>query len=417
MNRRGVHFIQHLEAEDIKMTNPFTLDLLRVQTPDQLANVLGFSKYSALAKLLYPSAEYTTFILKKKNGGTREIQAPSDWLKTIQRKVLVALNELDASRPSVHGFLKNKSVVTNAQIHASKKKQHIFNLDLKDFFPSITFGRVKGVFSNAPFTFPSKVAVVLARICTHEGALPQGAPTSPPLSNYICRGLDGQLQELAKKNFATYSRYADDLTFSFSRKHRKNLPNAIVQLEEKLVLVGSELEAMIKQHGFNINPNKTRLCSRTSRMEVTGLTVNEFPNVKRKYVDEIRGMLNAWDKHGLEKAQAVFEEKTYKRQLRNEHRPRFEHVLRGKLTYLHMVKGSDDRVYNSLAQRFNSCIQKYETTNVKRVPVADIVFAEKDLDRAVFLLSALDEENDFEMKSTAFFLKDVGIVTCEHSLR
>jgi RNA-directed DNA polymerase len=297
------------------------------------------------------------------------------------------------------------------------KKQHIFNIDLKDFFPSITFRRVKGVFSNEPFNFPNNVAVVLARICTHEGVLPQGSPTSPPLSNYICRGLDGQLQELARKNFATYSRYADDLTFSFSRKHRESLPNAIVQFQETTAVVGSELEWVIQQHGFSINVSKTRLCFRTSRMEVTGLTVNEFPNVKRKYVDEIRGMLNAWDKHGLEKAQAVFEQKTYKRQLRNEHRSRFEHVLRGKLTYLHMVKGSDDRVHNSLAQRFNSCIQKYEITNVKRVPIADIVFAEKDLDRAVFLLSALDEKNDFEIKSTAFFLKDVGIVTCEHSLR
>jgi RNA-directed DNA polymerase len=103
------------------MTDPFTLNLLCVQTPDQLANVLGFSKYSALAKLLYPSVKYTTFELKKKNGGTRVIQAPSDWLKTIQRKVLIALNELDASRPSVHGFIKNKSVVTNAQVHANKK--------------------------------------------------------------------------------------------------------------------------------------------------------------------------------------------------------------------------------------------------------------------------------------------------------
>lgn len=398
--------------------SPFTTNLLSITDPSDLGPLFGFSKYSALAYLVYASPVYTTFTIKKKNGSTREIHAPSKKLKQVQRQLLIAFNELDSSRPSVHGFRSDRSVVTNAANHSGPKKQYIFNVDLKDFFPSITFPRVFGIFTSSPFNLPPNVAAVLARICTFKGTLPQGAPTSPSISNYICRSLDGTLQELAKKHNATYTRYADDLTFSFTRKQRESLPKEIVDLSGAIPVVGSKFLDAIGDNDFNVNLSKVRLRSRHARMEVTGLTVNEFPNVTRKYIDEVRGMLHSWEKYGLNNAQTEFAiKKTYKRQLRSEAKPPFQNVLRGKLLYLSMVKGSLDKVYNSLARKFNACVTSTPSCATKLLKVSSTATSEKDLEKAVFLISARNEDFNFEMKGTCFFLEEVGIVTCEHVLK
>ncbi len=381
-----------------------------------MASVLGFQSYSELAYLVYPSPKYTVFLLKKKNGSEREINVPAKKLKDLQRKLLPIFDELDKSRPSVHGFQKKRSVVTNAQVHSGLKKNFIFNLDLKDFFPSITFARVRGVFISTPFDLPPRVATVLARVCTYKGVLPQGAPTSPAISNYICRGLDGWLQQLASTNQSTYTRYADDLTFSFTTKKRSQLPKDLVDTTTNNAGVGKKLIAAIDKHGFRINQEKVRLRTRHVRMEVTGLTVNEFPNVQRKYIDEIRGMLHSWKTFGLVKAQEGFSERIYRRTLRTGIRPPFENVLRGKLLYLKMVKKEADKVYNSLARRFNACIEETPNSQTKPLPVSNNVLNEADLEKAIFIISCRNEDHHFEVKGTGFFLKDVGFVTCDHVL-
>ncbi len=381
-----------------------------------MASVLGFSSYSKLAYLIYPSPKYTVFLLKKKNGSDREINVPAKRLKDLQRKLLSIFDELDNSRPSAHGFQKKRSVVTNAQVHSGPKKNFVFNLDLKDFFPSITFARVRGVFISAPFNLPERVATVLARVCTYKGILPQGAPTSPAISNYICRGLDGLLQQLAKTNQSTYTRYADDLTFSFTTKKRSQLPKTLVDTTPENAVVGEKLTTAIDEHGFKINQEKVRLRTRHVRMEVTGLTVNEFPNVQRKYIDEIRGMLHSWKAFGLIKAQEGFAEKSYRRTLRTGIKPPFENVLRGKLLYLKMVKKDADKVYNSLARRFNDCIAQTPNCQTKALPVSKMALSEKDLEKAIFVITCRNEQDSFEVKGTGFFLKGVGFVTCDHVL-
>jgi RNA-directed DNA polymerase len=394
----------------------FTTAFLTTKDVHNLASVLGFSSYSELAYLIYPSPKYTVFLLKKKNGSDREINVPAKKLKDLQRKLLPIFDELDNSRPSAHGFQKKRSVVTNAQVHSGVKKNFVFNLDLKDFFPSITFARVRGVFISAPFDLPPRVATVLARVCTHKGILPQGAPTSPAISNYICRGLDGLLQQLARTNQSTYTRYADDLTFSFTTKKRSQLPKDLVDTTSDNAGVGEKLILAINEHGFKINQEKVRLRTRHVRMEVTGLTVNEFPNVQRKYIDEIRGMLHSWKAFGLVKAQEGFAGKLYRRTLRTGIRPPFENVLRGKLLYLKMVKQDTDKVYSYLARRFNDCVQQTPGCQIKMLPVSKMASNEKDLEKAIFVVSCSNKDHLFEIKGTGFFLKDVGFVTCNHVL-
>ena len=127
-----------------------TVSFLQIKTPEDLAIWLGLPKYSTLGFLLFPKPKYTAFLLKKKNGTDRLIQVPCKKLKAIQKRLLQVFNELDNSRPSAHGFRKKFSVVTNAEQHSGSKKHYVFNLDLKDFFPSITFPRVRGIFLGEP---------------------------------------------------------------------------------------------------------------------------------------------------------------------------------------------------------------------------------------------------------------------------
>ena len=231
----------------------------------------------------------------------------------------------------------------------------MFNVDLKEFFPSIHFGRVRGVFEKAPFHFTREVATVLAQLCCHQNGLPQGAPTSPVISNWICRGMDRELMALAKSSLATYTRYADDLTFSFTCSYRR-LPGALVDVRGRKAETGDALQKIIENHRFKVNTDKVRLAGKSTRMEVTGLTVNEFPNVQRKYVRQVRSMLYAWREHGLPDAEREFNEK-YDRGHRPSGRPKsFTAVVAGKLAYLLDVRGAENPTYNRLAAEYNRLV-------------------------------------------------------------
>lgn len=218
---------------------------------------------------------YTIFEIPKKNGERRQIAAPNVSNKILQQKLNQVLLAVYTPRPSCHGFALGRSVKTNAQEHVKRKL--IFNVDLVNFFPQINFGRVRGMFMARPYNLPADVATILAHICCFNRALPQGAPTSPVISNMICRKMDSELQRLAGLTGCWYSRYADDLSFSTSRQ---SFPNeiAVKSFDEKWI-PGEALEAVIKGNGFEINLKKVRLRSKGQRQEVTGVIVNEFPNV------------------------------------------------------------------------------------------------------------------------------------------
>ena len=240
--------------------------------------------------------KYLFFDIKKKNGGFRSIKAPRGGLRALQYKLAPILSHFYKQRNSVHGFVEGRSIVSNAKMH--KRKRYVFNVDLKDYYGTINFGRIRGLFKANPFKLGHKAATVLAQICVFENSLPQGAPTSPVLSNFIASNLDRKLANLARRYKLTYTRYADDITFS---SNNRNFPEAIGFYEGDNPITGScyagrALEETIESSGFELNHDKTRLQIRGVRQDVTGLTVNEFPNVRRTYIRDIRAFITCLEK-------------------------------------------------------------------------------------------------------------------------
>jgi hypothetical protein len=268
---------------------------------DEFAAMLGY-KPSALAYILFKipsSAKYTNFKIPKKSGGTREICAPIEPLKSLQRRLANVLyaccDEIDKEsglRSLSHGFRKGHSIVTNARPH--HRRRYVLNLDLKDFFPTFNFGRVRGFFiKNKAFELNKKVATLIAQIACHENALPQGSPCSPIIADLLAHLLDVRLAQLAKKERVTYSRYADDLTFSTNQKQFPAALAARADEDGAEWVLGDPLVSRIENAGFAINPAKTRMQCRTSRQLVTGLTVNVKVNIRPEYYLKARAMCNS----------------------------------------------------------------------------------------------------------------------------
>lgn len=261
-----------------------------------LAAILNYTP-SALAYLVYKRpAKYTQFSIPKRNGSARQICAPCDELKALQKQVKILLDECLATiendglaRGAIsHGFKQGFSIITNAETH--KKRRYVFNVDLEGFFDSIHLGRVRGfLISNKNFKLNHNVATVLAQIMCHDDKLPQGSPTSPVASNLIGHLLDLRLVQLAKKNGCSYSRYADDLTFS---TNKKSFPEEIASCDESgnSWVVGPALTKIIQKSGFKLNHDKTRMQYRTSRQSVTGLVVNQITNTPAEVRRTARAM-------------------------------------------------------------------------------------------------------------------------------
>jgi RNA-directed DNA polymerase len=203
-----------LQYQLIKSLDIAVEQIVKLQTADDVAQLLEVPKGQLLHILYsYPSEKkYIVFDIAKKNGGFRSIKAPKGGLRILQQKLAPILYSHYKRRNQVHGFVKDRSILTNAKVH--KRKRYVFNVDLHDFYGSINFGRVRGLFKAKPFQMGDKAATVLAQICTFENSLPQGASTSPILSNFIASSLDQKLSRLARRYKLTYTRYADDITFS-----------------------------------------------------------------------------------------------------------------------------------------------------------------------------------------------------------
>ena len=278
--------------------------LKKTESLSHLAELLGY-KPKAVSYILYKITEdekYIVFEIPKKNGGKRRIKAPTEKLKHLQSRLADLLNECfdqisnESKQKSLsHGFRKNHSIVTNAEKH--KNRRYVFNVDLQDFFPSINFGRVRGFFiKNNHFLLNPKVATVIAQIACHDNELPQGSPCSPIISNLIGHLLDVRMANLAKKSKCTYSRYADDLTFS---TNKKDFPESIAIVKDNSNWVsGSKLIREIEKVGFSLNTKKTSMQFKSSRQMTTGLIVNEKVNIRREYYKIARAMCNELFKTG-----------------------------------------------------------------------------------------------------------------------
>jgi RNA-directed DNA polymerase len=315
-------------------------------TPRAVAALLDVT-YAQLTWHIYrspPTRRYRSFTIPKSNGGTRLISAPDTSLRMIQSKLDQVLRAVYQPNPSAHGFIETRNIVSNARPHRGQR--WVLNLDLANFFPSINFGRVRGAFMAYPFHCPPAVATVMAQICCHDNVLPQGAPTSPVVSNIICSALDSDLRFLAHRERCRYTRYCDDLTFSTSEH---DFPREItVRKGLYEAHIGPALRDCITGHGFEINPRKTRLLGRAQRQEVTGLTVNQKVNVSRRFVRNVRAMLHAWERYG----EAAAESRFHKVYMNGGTGVSFRQVLAGRISFIGLVRGRTDPVYRKLRSKF-----------------------------------------------------------------
>lgn len=321
---------------------------------------------------------YHLFNIKKKSGKLRQICAPVEGLKILQSCLREIFNAFYEPTPNVCGFVNARSIADGAKRHIGKN--YVLNIDLKDFFDSIEYHRIKAMLCCAPFNLrdnrdsTQSLPFVIANLCCtpkevtrfdkdgqeyqcRRSVLPQGAPTSPILTNLICRQMDRKLYQLAKKYHCAYSRYADDITFSAN----KNIFNVNSEFYSELKHI-VEIECR-----FKINEEKTRIQSRKYRQEVTGLVVNKKVNVTKHYVKQIRMWLYLWENYGYRKAQNLFiHDYLHDKGNVKPVTAHLENVLCGKLDYLKMIVGEESHTYSSLRSRYDKLMGELTKTDAPK---------------------------------------------------
>ncbi len=260
-----------------------SLKFTALQTPGDLAGLLGITQGALFHLAAYP--RYTYFRKRTGRRKRRALFRPSPELKSVQQSLNYYLQAVYYPiRPaSVHGIVKcpsdvspKLSILSNARCQTGKN--FVINADVFRFFPTISATMVRNVFLSAPFHFNIDLASALALLCVCRNWLPTGSPASPVISNLVCIPLDHALERLAEGHGYTYTRYADDLTFSGNEKPRD--------------VFRQQLEMILGQHGFLLNHKKYRVQSRHSRQMVTGLVVNEKVNLPREYKKKLRAMVH-----------------------------------------------------------------------------------------------------------------------------
>lgn len=278
-----------------------------IDTAGELAELMQISlselRFVAYNRTVSEVTHYEKFQLPKKTGGFRTISAPMPKLKSAQHWILQeVLNKLPV-HAAAHGFVTKKSIVTNAKEHLQNTL--LVNIDLKDFFPSIHYPRVKGFFKAIGYS--EQIATIFALICTEsevdeveidkktyyvksgDRSLPQGAPTSPAITNLLCRRLDARFTGIAKKYGFTYTRYADDLSFSAPEEKK----------EEFKQFIGF-VKKTIKSENFILHPDKFKVLRKGARREVTGIVVNQKLSVSSDKMKKFRAVLYQIEKDGLQ---------------------------------------------------------------------------------------------------------------------
>ncbi|MCG8639553.1 MAG: reverse transcriptase family protein [Desulfobacterales bacterium] len=240
---------------------------------DHLSHMLGITA-NRLEWLASPNVtHYKYFNIRKSNGSERKIFAPKMYLKGIQRKILDHILIKVQLHSHAEGFRKKRSILTNAKRHIGKKI--VIKMDLKDFFPSITFPRVLGFFRS--LGYPENVSMILTKLVVHQGKLPTGAPTSPVISNILATKLDKRFCELGKKKGFDYSRYADDLTVSSN--------------DTTIKMMIPFFKRIIQEEGFEINKAKLRILRNSNRQKITGIVVNQKANIEKNDIKKIRAVI------------------------------------------------------------------------------------------------------------------------------
>lgn len=285
--------------------------------------------------------KYKTFYKPKRNGGKRLIEAPIDPdLILIQQRFKNLLDkEYVKYLPScVHGYIKERNIVSNAKAHVCGAHEYIIKIDIRNFFNSISYERLFGLFYKVWFNKKTNKSMLdnqtinaMCIISTCNKHLPQGSCISPVLSNMVCKRMDRQLCEYAKKYNAIYTRYADDITFSVESKDdlpaflNGNFPYG------KSTFINHNVISIILDNGFEINKNKFRLISKNRSQYIAGIVINKKINVRRQYIRNVRACL-----HNVEHKKCI--------------PPR---SLIGKINHIRQVRGKEDILACKYAVRLN----------------------------------------------------------------
>lgn len=285
-----------------------------------LSQLIGI-KTDVLSRIINsPENFYRQFTIKKRSGGERQITAPYPVLKSIQEWILKNILEHISLNDAAKGFRKNTTIIDNVLPHLGQK--NVLKIDIKDFFPSITFNRVFMVFKNCGYSH--QVTYYLARLCSLENSLPQGACTSPYLANVVSKRLDSRLYNLAEKTGLAYTRYADDITFS-GKKINVKLCNFIFSI--------------IQNEGFEINIQKAKLLRNCQKKIITGISINDtIPKLprttKRKWRQDAYIVLR--------QSKDEYIEKYFKKD------PVYLERLIGKFTFWHFIEKENEYVISTL---------------------------------------------------------------------
>ncbi|MBW8686931.1 reverse transcriptase family protein [Chitinophaga rhizophila] len=264
---------------------------------------LGKLRFLSFDRKVATVTHYKRFYIPKKSGGRRLISAPMPQLKAAQYWILENILYKVKHSDAAHGFVPGKSIVTNAANHVGQ--DIVINIDLRDFFPTVAYNRVKGMFCNLGYS--EQVSTILGLLCTEpemepvnlDGKdyhvatsarhLPQGAPCSPAITNIICYKLDRRFEGLARRFNYTYTRYADDMTFSAKEAAANDAGKLIWGVKQ-----------VVKEEGFVVHPDKLKVMRKGDKREVTGVVVNEKLSIDRETLRKFRALLHQISVSGIE---------------------------------------------------------------------------------------------------------------------
>lgn len=307
-----------------------------LNSPESLGKLLGLNERNLLK--LAEKQEYITFHIPKPGGQRRLIQHPATALKMAQQNLNRYLQAVYFGiKPNcAYGFvpvptdeLHPRNIYSNALQH--HKSEWFLAVDLKDFFHTVTTTHLRDLFRNT-FCFPPDLSKLLVELCSYQGRLPMGAPTSPALSNLCCLFFDFQLEKLAAQHGAVFTRYADDLTFSF----REAPPNGFLE----------EVRSIVLRHSFVVNENKVRLQNRLEQPEITGLVMGKGtkPLLSKGWLKRLKQeiLMYRWLMSEAVRERGLFHAYVFER---------FRQSVQGQVAFVGFIMGKDHAEYRKLAAK------------------------------------------------------------------
>lgn len=418
MNRGLIDRIVHaLTGRSFTVVQVNEESFLQIQSRQDLANYLGIDLRELTFFAFSRRSFYRHFSILKMDGTTRRsISAPIGKLRTLQKILAETLDVIYEAPYSVHGFVRDNSTVTNALPHV--KAKGVLKLDIKDFFPSITSSRIHGLFASKPFCFPPEVVDTLTNLVCCNQELPQGAPTSPVLSNMICYRMDKTLLGFARNHMLKYTRYADDLTFSSTS--RRAISSIVSLGENGKITVSKGIVRTITDNGFEINAKKTTYMGAETRQTVTGIVVNRKCNFTRKKYRYLRNLFYRWKHQGSKAAAFCYLDhlesprhgRTFTTEDGNFSETLFRNHIRGVLSYYSMIVSKNNGASGPLQKLWTSYHDLTNEAVPEMIPERSVFRIETTYDYEI-IGSGTD---NFTSTGTAFAMNGIGIVTARHCL-